>query len=108
MFSFQDVQDARRRTASYIRRTPLYRSQTLSQQLGTNVYIKYELLSEDTAHSNHVAPSTRFSSFSQAQKDNGAVAVSGGNFAQAVAYAGQVLGIQYADHHAGVHTTTIT
>jgi threonine dehydratase len=93
MFSFQDVQDARRRTASYIRRTPLYRSQTLSQQLGTNVYIKYELF-QKTGSFKPRGAFNQILQLRQAQRDNGVVAVSGGNFAQAVAYAGQVLGIQ--------------
>ena len=93
MISFQEVQDARNRTASYIRRTPLNRSQTLSQQLGTNVYVKYELF-QKTGSFKPRGAFNQVLQLSQAQKDEGAVAVSGGNFAQAVAYAGQILGIR--------------
>jgi threonine dehydratase len=93
MFSYQDVQDARKRTASYVRRTPLYRNQTLSQQLGTNVYIKYELF-QKTGSFKPRGAFNQVLQLSQVQKDRGVVAVSGGNFAQAVAYAGQILGIR--------------
>jgi threonine dehydratase len=93
MFSYQDVQDARKRTASHIRRTPLYLSQTLSQQLGTNVYIKYELF-QKTGSFKPRGAFNQVLQLSQVQKDRGVVAVSGGNFAQAVAYAGQILGIR--------------
>ncbi len=93
MFSLQDVQDARNRIAPYIRRTPLERNQTLSQQLGTNVYLKYELF-QKTGSFKPRGAFNQVLQLSQAQKDRGVVAVSGGNFAQGAAYAGQVLGVR--------------
>ena len=93
MFSFQDIQDARSRTDPYIRRTPLGRNRTLSQELGTNVYLKYELF-QKTGSFKPRGAFNQVLQLTQAQKDRGVVAVSGGNFAQGVAYAGQVLGVR--------------
>ena len=42
--SLADIQSARARIASYVRRTPLARSETLSRRLGTNVYLKAKVL----------------------------------------------------------------
>ena len=78
------------------------RNQTLSQQLGTNVYLKYELF-QKTGSFKPRGAFNQVLQLSQAQKDKGVVAVSGGNFAQAVAYAGQVLGIHTHDHHASLY-----
>ncbi|TMI87266.1 MAG: pyridoxal-phosphate dependent enzyme, partial [Bacteroidetes bacterium] len=38
-----DIRQAADRIKSYIKRTPLEHSHTLSQQLGTNVFVKLEL-----------------------------------------------------------------
>jgi threonine dehydratase len=92
MFSLQDVQDARNRTAPYIRRTPFIRNHTLSEQLGTNVYLKYELF-QKTGSFKPRGAFNQVLCLTPAQKERGAVAVSGGNFAQGAAYAGQVLGV---------------
>ena len=93
MFSLQDVQDARNRIATYIRQTPIERNQTLSQELGTNVYLKYELF-QKTGSFKPRGAFNQVLQLTQAQKDRGVVAVSGGNFAQGAAYAGQVLGVR--------------
>ena len=93
MISLQDVLDARTRVARYIRRTPLERNQALSQQLGTNIYLKYELFQKTGSFKPRGAFNQALR-LSQTQRDRGVVAVSGGNFAQGAAYAGQVLGIR--------------
>jgi threonine dehydratase len=93
MFSLQDVQDARERVAPFIRRTPIERNQSLSQELSANVYLKYELF-QKTGSFKPRGAFNQVLQLSQAQRDQGVVAVSGGNFAQGAAYAGQVLGVR--------------
>jgi threonine dehydratase len=92
MIELEDVKKARERIQPYVRRTPLERNSTLSARLGTNVYLKYELFQKTGSFKprgafNQMLPLT------PEQRARGVVAVSGGNFAQGVAYAGQVLGI---------------
>ncbi len=93
MIELGDIQEARQRIAPYVRRTPLERNTTLSQRLGTNVYLKMELFQKTGSFK----PRGAFNQMLQLnpeQRRKGVVAVSGGNFAQGVAYAGKVLGIQ--------------
>ena len=93
MFTLQDIQDAAQRVAPYIIETPLLRSQTLSDWLDTNVYLKLELLQ----NSGSFKPRGAFNQILQlddAARRRGVVAISGGNFALGVAYAAQVLGME--------------
>jgi threonine dehydratase len=93
MITLEDVHAARRRVQPYIRRTPMERNETLSRSLGTNVYLKYELFQKTGSFK----PRGAFNQMLQlnpSQREKGIVAVSGGNFAQGVAYAGQVLGVR--------------
>jgi threonine dehydratase len=69
------------------------RNHTLSQRLGTNVYLKLELF-QKTGSFKPRAAFNKMLLLDEKQRQRGAVAVSGGNFAQGVAYAGQVLGLQ--------------
>jgi threonine dehydratase len=87
-----DVRAARARITPYIRRTPLERSATLSRMLGTNIYLKYELLQKTGSFKPRGAFNTILS-LSDEQRSAGVVGVSGGNFAQGMAYAGQILGV---------------
>lgn len=92
MITLEDVHAARQRVLPYIRRTPLEKSHTLSRMLGTNVYLKYELFQKTGSFK----PRGAFNQMLQldpSQREKGVVAVSGGNFAQGVAYAGQVLDV---------------
>ena len=91
MISFQDVQEARERISKYVRRTPTVRNRTLSEMLGTNLYLKLELFQTTGAFKIRGAFNKILSELEHARRA-GVVAVSGGNHAQAVAYAGQVLG----------------
>ena len=43
MISLADVRQAQQRIRSYVKRTPLVRSRTLSEMLGANVYLKLEI-----------------------------------------------------------------
>jgi len=92
MVTIKDVQDARPRITPYIRRTPLLPNDTLSKRLGTNVYLKYELFQKTGSFKPRGAFNQIFN-LSDKQKEKGVVAVSGGNFAQGVAYAAQTLGL---------------
>ena len=92
MITLQDVQEARRRIEPYVRRTPLERNSSLSQRLGTNVYLKLEIF-QKTGSFKPRGAFNQVLQLTQGQRDKGVVAVSGGNFAQGVAYAGQVLGV---------------
>jgi threonine dehydratase len=91
MISLKDVQQARERVAKYVKRTPTIRSHTLSEMLGANVYLKLELFQTTGAFKVRGAFNKILSELEHAQR-SGVVAVSGGNHAQAVAYAGKVLG----------------
>ena len=78
--------------SSHVRRTPLWKSETLSKRLGTNVYLKMELFQKTGSFK----PRGAFNQMLAREKDaleKGAVAISGGNFAQGAAYASRVLGV---------------
>jgi threonine dehydratase len=92
MIKLEDVHAARQRVLPYIRRTPLEKSQTLSRMLGTNVYLKYELF-QKTGSFKPRGAFNQMLALDPSGRKKGVVAVSGGNFAQGVAYAGQVLGV---------------
>lgn len=92
MLDLNAVQAARLRVTPYVRRTPLERSATLSNMLGTNVYLKYELLQKTGSFKPRGAFNTMLS-LSERHRAAGVVGASGGNFAQGLAYAGKTLGI---------------
>jgi len=86
------IESARERIAPYVKRTPLERSETLSEHLGTNVYVKYELF-QKTGSFKPRGAFNKMLSLSDEQRAKGVVAVSGGNHAQGVAYAAKTLGV---------------
>ena len=86
------IREARERIDGYVKRTPLERSESLSRYLGTNVFVKYELFQKTGAFKVRGA-FNKMLSLSDEERSLGVVAVSGGNHAQAVAYAASVLGI---------------
>ncbi|MEO6654690.1 MAG: threonine/serine dehydratase [Pyrinomonadaceae bacterium] len=87
-----DIQAAQTRIAAYVKRTPLEYSESLSKRLGINIYVKYELFQKTGAFKARGA-FNKLLSMSDAEREKGVVAVSGGNHAQAVAYSSQVLGV---------------
>jgi len=92
MIDHQDIRAARGRVAGLVHRTPLVRSSTLSERAGTNVYLKLELLQKTGSFK----PRGAFNQLRVLMDETGAdrfVGVSGGNFAQGLAYAGAVLGV---------------
>lgn len=93
MIGLEDIQSASNRIAPFVIKTPLERSQTLSNLLGANAYLKMELFQKTGSFK----PRGAFNQILQLNdngKNKGVVAVSGGNFAQGVAYAASQLGIQ--------------
>jgi threonine dehydratase len=85
-----DIKEAQQRINPYIRRTTLEHSETLSRYLGTNVFIKYELF-QKTGSFKVRGAFNKLLSLSAGDRKRGVVAISGGNHAQAVAYASNVL-----------------
>ena len=85
------IENAAELIRPYVRRTPLEYSRTLSADLGTNVYVKYELFQKTGSFKSRGA-FNKLLSTAEHERGNGIVAVSGGNHAQAVAYATSVLG----------------
>lgn len=92
MITLSDIQAAQARIAPHIRRTEMVRSHSLSQRLKANVYLKLELF-QKTGSFKPRAAFSKMLKLSAEERARGAVAVSGGNFAQGVAYVGTALGI---------------
>jgi threonine dehydratase len=93
MIDLEMINEARQRIAPHVKRTRLERSDTLSSELGTNVYAKYELL-QKTGSFKARGAFNKILSLSDEERGRGVVAVSGGNHAQAVAYASSELGVR--------------
>lgn len=88
----EDVREAARRIASSVIRTPFIRSQTLSDITGAEIWIKLENLQFTSSFKERgAANKLRLLSADEARR--GAIAMSAGNHAQAVAYHAQRLGI---------------
>ena len=87
-----DIRQAEERIRPYITRTPLEYSETLSKRLDTQVFVKFELFQKTGAFKVRGA-FNKLLSMTDAERAKGVVAVSGGNHAQAVAYASSVLGV---------------
>jgi threonine dehydratase len=88
---FTDVLAARRRIAPYLRPTPLFRYEALSELAGTDVWVKHE---------NHL-PVGAFkvrggvnlvAQLSPEERERGVIAASTGNHGQSVAYAARLFG----------------
>ncbi|MEQ6333147.1 threonine ammonia-lyase [Sphingobium sp. MK2] len=87
-----DVLAARTRIAGAIVKTPTLISQTLSQMLGCNVYLKFENLQFTAAYKERGALN-RLLQLDEASKAKGVIAASAGNHAQGLAYHGKRLGV---------------
>src|SRR3954452_15278338 len=91
MIDISSIREARERIAPYIKRTDLERTATLSWDLGGEVYVKLELF-QKTGSFKVRGAFNKLLSLDADERAMGVVAVSGGNHAQAVAYAASVLG----------------
>ena len=92
MLNLHDIQSARQRIHGRVKRTPLVTSQTLSDRLGAKVYLKLELF-QKTGSFKVRGAFNKVLSLPEDRRGRGLVAVSGGNHAQAVAYAASQLGL---------------
>src|SRR6202041_2357476 len=93
--TLQDIRLAQQRIAPFVKRTPLLRSQSLSERFGSNFYLKLELFQRTGAFKVRGAFNKILSVLeSERGLTRGVLAVSGGNHGQAVAYAAQVLGLK--------------
>lgn len=92
MITLDDIVAARERITPYVRRTETVRSETLSRRLGTNVYLKLELF-QKTGSFKPRAAFNLLLRLTPEERARGAVGVSGGNFAQGLAYAGAMLNV---------------
>lgn len=90
--NIEDIRQAATRISDYVKRTPLEYSVTLSERLGANVFVKYELFQKTGAFKPRGA-FNKLLSMTDEERARGVVAVSGGNHAQAVAFAAQALGV---------------
>jgi threonine dehydratase len=86
------IKQAQQRIRNYVKRTSLEHSETLSNYLGTNVFIKYELF-QKTGSFKVRGAFNKLLSLSAEERKKGVVAISGGNHAQAVAYASSILNV---------------
>lgn len=91
--TLRSVQEARVRIAPFVKQTPLISSQILSQKLETNAYLKLELF-QKTGSFKVRGAFNKILTLSAEQRARGVVAVSGGNHAQAVAYAATSMGMR--------------
>ncbi len=90
--SVDDIQLARERLAESIVRTPFEQSDTLSSVIGVPLYLKHEN-QQYTASFKERGALNRLLAMTDAEREHGAIAMSAGNHAQALAYHGRRLGI---------------
>lgn len=90
--SLEQIQKAASTLEGKVVRTPLIYSSTLSQMLDATIYIKHENL--QPTHSFKVRGAcVKMQALTPQQRDNGVVAMSAGNHAQAVAFHAREMGV---------------
>lgn len=92
MLQISHIQAAQQAIKSYVARTPLIHSQTLTDRWGANIYLKLECL-QKTGSFKPRGAFFKLLSLSAEERARGVVGVSGGNHAQGLAYAARKLGI---------------
>jgi len=90
--SFSQVQAAALALAPHVHRTPLGASRTLSERLGTRVSLKLEVF-QKTGSFKPRGAFCQLLNLTPEERRRGVVGVSGGNYAQGLAYAGRELGV---------------
>lgn len=90
--TFADIQDAAKRLADRIERTPTHHSKTLSRATGVDTWVKYENQHETGAFKERGALN-KLLQLTDDEKRRGVIASSAGNHAQALAQHAQALGI---------------
>jgi len=92
MIGLRDIQDARRLIQSEVNKTPLVRSQYLSDLCGSDAYLKLENLQVTNAFKIRGALN-RMMNLTPEEKARGVIAASSGNHAQAVAIGAEKLNL---------------
>lgn len=90
--SLKDIQLAAQRIDGSVIETPFQRSKTLTEILGTELYLKFENL-QFTSSFKERGALNKLLQLSEEEKRSGVIAMSAGNHAKAVAYHAQRLGI---------------
>ena len=90
--SFDDIKAAAERIKGSVVRTPMMKSQTLSEIVDAEVWLKFENLQFTAAYKERGALN-KLLQLTDVERSHGVVAASAGNHAQAVAYHGRRLGI---------------
>lgn len=90
--TFTDVDDAARQLAGVAHKTPVVTSRTINARTGADLFFKCENLQRAGAFKFRGAYNA-LSRLAPAERKNGVVTFSSGNHAQAIALAGQLLGI---------------
>jgi threonine dehydratase len=91
--TFADVEVAANRIAGIAHRTPVLTSRIADERTGAKLFFKCENLQRSGAFKFRGAYNA-ISAMSDEQKARGVVAFSSGNHAQAIAYAGSLLGVK--------------
>lgn len=91
--NIDDIRAARERITPFVKRTPLEYSHSLSALLDYDVSVKFELF-QKTGSFKARGAFNKVLTLDDEERRRGVVAVSGGNHAQAVAYASSVLGVR--------------
>ena len=92
MISIEDVERAAHTIAGRVYRTPLLRSDLLSEQLGIDARFKAELL-QRTGSFKARGALNRMEELTDEERARGVITISAGNHAQAVAWAARELGV---------------
>src|SRR5918992_281442 len=92
VLSFADVQLARERQAAFVGRTPVIRSNDLSDITGRDLYLKLENQQQTGAFKIRGALS-RLLAMSPKQRASGVLTASAGNHGQGVALAARLIGV---------------
>ena len=92
MIGLGDIERAGERIAPHVHRTPTWRSHTLSERFGTTVSLKMELF-QKTGSFKPRGSFNQLLGLSDEERRRGVVGISGGNFAQGMAYAAATLGV---------------
>lgn len=90
--TIEDVRAAAQRIAGAVVRTPTMHSQTLSNIVGTEIWLKFENLQFTAAYKERGALNALLL-LTQEQRDRGVIAASAGNHSQGLSYHGTRLGV---------------
>src|SRR5436309_3176746 len=90
--TLSDFREAQRHIVAHVHRTPVLRSQTLSELTGNSVFLKAELFQKAGSYKVR-GPLNVLAHMSQQAKSRGLICASAGNHAQGVARAAKIHGV---------------